>query len=128
MITELTISTGNRAELIDITGLVQDAVRDSDVSSGCASSLPHTTAGLTLNENWDPAVRDDAIRMLDELVPQSAAFRHAGELARPHQAMLLGFTATIPIESGALVMGTWRGVPRGVDGPRRQGDRQDLAD
>ena len=123
MITELTITTGNRAELIDITGLVQDVVRDSDVSSGlCILFCPHTTAGLTLNENWDPAVRDDAIRSLDELVPQSAAYRHAEGNSHAHiKAMLLGFSATIPIESGALMMGTWQGVFLGeFDGPRRR--------
>ncbi|NLD74599.1 MAG: YjbQ family protein [Chloroflexi bacterium] len=123
MISELTVSTGNRTELIDITGLIQDVVRESEVSSGlCYVFVPHTTAGLTLNENWDPAVRDDAIRTFDELVPQSPAFRHAEGNSSAHiKAMLLGFSAVIPIESGNLMTGTWQGVFLGeFDGPRRR--------
>ncbi|HUS80063.1 MAG TPA: secondary thiamine-phosphate synthase enzyme YjbQ [Armatimonadota bacterium] len=123
MITELTISTGNRTELIDITAPIRDVVRESEVQSGvCVLFCPHTTAGLTLNENWDPAVRDDAIRTLDALVPASPLYRHAEGNSPAHiKAMLLGFSASIPIEAGDLVLGTWQGVFLGeFDGPRRR--------
>ncbi len=123
MITELTISTGNRTELIDITALIRDVVRDSEVQSGvCVVHCPHTTAGLTLNENWDPAVRDDAMRAFDALVPAKTDYRHAEGNSPAHiKAMLLGFSATVPILAGDLVLGTWQGVYLGeFDGPRRR--------
>jgi len=123
MITELTIQTGNRAELIDITALIRDVVAESEVQAGiCVVYLPHTTAGLTLNENWDPAVQDDAVRTLEALVPPRSDYRHAEGNSPAHvKAMLLGCSVTVPILAGDLVLGSWQGVYLGeFDGPRRR--------
>lgn len=123
MIKELQVRTGTRCELIDITQMVEDVVRESDVTEGnCTIFLPHTTAGVTLNENWDPAVRDDALRALDRLVPASGVYRHAEGNSPAHiKAMLLGFSATIPVSEHRLVIGPWQGVLLGeFDGPRHR--------
>jgi len=123
VLTELTVQTGSKSELIDITPLVQEVVDASGADSGiCYLFVPHTTAGLTLNENWDPAVRDDALRALDRLVPRGGVYHHAEGNSPAHiKAMLLGFSAAVPFESGHLLLGTWQGIYLAeFDGPRRR--------
>jgi len=123
VIGELEVRTGVRCELIDITQLIEEVVRESGISEGlCLVILPHTTAGITLNENWDPAVRDDALRALDRLVPQTGPYRHAEGNSPAHiKAMMLGFSVTIPVHANHLVLGPWQGVLLGeFDGPRRR--------
>jgi secondary thiamine-phosphate synthase enzyme len=120
---EFDIRTGTQSELVDITPQVRDVVRKSGVTEGiCYLFIPHTTAGLTLNENWDPAVQDDILRALDNLVPRSGSYRHAeGNSAAHIKAMLVGFSATIPIQNAALAPGTWQGVFLAeFDGPRHR--------
>ena len=78
MLIELTVRTRMRTELVDITAQVLEVVRRSQVSCGvCHLFVPHTTAGLTLNENWDPSVREDIIGALDKIVPRAGDYRHA---------------------------------------------------
>ncbi len=123
MLIELAIRTGNQAELVDITAQVQEVVQHSEIQSGlCIIFVPHTTAGLTLNENWDPSVREDALRTLSKLVPRSGEYRHAEGNSPAHiKAMLLGFSATIPVEQGRLILGTWQGIYLAeFDGPRQR--------
>jgi secondary thiamine-phosphate synthase enzyme len=123
MIAQLEISTKSRAELVDITAEVQRTVREHGVQSGiCYVFVPHTTAGVIVNENWDPTVRADILMELDKIVPWNDNYRHAeGNTAAHIKASLVGSSQTIPVEDGRLVLGTWQGIFLAeFDGPRRR--------
>lgn len=123
MLKELTVRTGAQNEFVDITLQVQEAVRASGVVSGvCYLFVPHTTAGLVLNENWDPSVREDILRALNRLVPAVGDYRHEEGNSPAHiKATLVGFSATIPVENSRLALGTWQGVYLAeFDGPRQR--------
>jgi secondary thiamine-phosphate synthase enzyme len=119
---ELEVKTRTRVEFQDITSQVQQAVAESDVQEGlCHLFVPHTTAGLTLNENWDPDVRGDLVRALAAMIP-SVPYRH-GEGNSPAHLMstLVGASETLLVSSGRLVLGSWQGVYLAeFDGPRRR--------
>ncbi len=117
------ISTQSRQEFRDITPQVQEVVRRSGVREGlCYLFCPHTTAGLTLNENWDPTVRHDIGLALDTLVPDRPDFRHAEGNAPAHvKTTLVGSQLTLLVSEGRLVLGSWQGVFLAeFDGPRRR--------
>jgi secondary thiamine-phosphate synthase enzyme len=123
MITRLEINTRSTAELVDITAAVQQAVQEKGMQSGiCHVFVPHTTAGLTLNENWDPSVRADMLMELDKIVPWNDGYRHSeGNSAAHIKASLMGFSQNILVEDGRLVLGTWQGIYLAeFDGPRRR--------
>jgi secondary thiamine-phosphate synthase enzyme len=117
----LSIKTNKRTELIDITGIVENALKKSKVTDGvCIVFCPHTTAGLTINENADPSVRKDIINALNKLVPENAGYSHSEGNADSHiKSSLFGPTLSIIIEQGQLCLGTWQGVYFcESDGPR----------
>jgi secondary thiamine-phosphate synthase enzyme len=117
------VSTQSRQEFRDITPQVQEVIRRSGVREGlCYLFCPHTTAGLTLNENWDPTVRHDLGLMLDVLVPDRPDFRHAEGNAPAHvKTSLVGSQLTLLVSEGRLVLGSWQGVFLAeFDGPRRR--------
>jgi len=121
MIQRFTVRTSHRTEFIDITREVQDAVRSSGVTDGvCTVFIPHTTAGVTINENADPYVMRDIIDILNALVPQSAEYRHAEGNADSHaKASLIGCSLNVLVENGKLLLGTWQGIYFcEFDGPR----------
>ena len=122
MIRELEVQTRSHSELRDVTAEVQKVVSDSGVSDGlCHIFVPHTTAGLTLNENWDPDVRGDLVRALEAMVP-NVSFRH-GEGNSPAHLLssLLGASQTLFVRSGKLVLVSWQGVYLAAfAGPRRR--------
>lgn len=123
MMAQLEINSGSRAEMVDITAEVQRAVREQGMQSGvCHVFVPHTTAGLTLNENWDPSVRADILMELDKFVPWDDNYRHAEGNAAAHiKTSLVGSSQTILVEDGRLVLGTWQGIYLAeFDGPRRR--------
>jgi len=108
---------------MDITPLVRDIVHKSKIENGlCYVFVPHTTAGITINENADPSVRQDILTGLDKLVPWQGDYTHLEGNAAAHiKASLVGSSETIPIEKGDLVLGTWQGVFFAeFDGPRRR--------
>jgi secondary thiamine-phosphate synthase enzyme len=123
MIAQLEISTKSRAELVDITAEVQRMVREKGMQNGvCHVFVPHTTAGVTLNENWDPTVRADILMELDKIVPWHDNYHHAEGNAAAHiKASLVGCSQTLLVEDGRLVLGTWQGIFLAeFDGPRRR--------
>jgi len=120
-IEQLEIKTQGHQTFHDITAQVQAAVRESGITEGiCFLFCPHTTAGLTLNENWDPAVRDDMCLGLDAVSPPRSEYRHGEGNSPAHlKASLLGASLTVLISGGKLLLGSWQGVYLAeFDGPR----------
>ncbi|MBI4758896.1 MAG: YjbQ family protein [Chloroflexi bacterium] len=123
MIRELRLSTPARTAFLDITAQIEGAVRDSGVRSGvCHVFVPHTTAGITINENADPSVRQDLLATLSRLVPANGHYRHLEGNADAHvKASLVGSSVTLFIQDGRLIFGTWQGVYFcEFDGPRQR--------
>jgi secondary thiamine-phosphate synthase enzyme len=121
LLVRLTVPTKRRSQLEDVTERVQQVVNNSGVGEGiCYVIVPHTTAGVTVNEAADPAVVHDMLNYLDELVPSEAGFLHAEGNSDAHiKAALVGHSAVVPIEGGELVLGTWQGIYLAeFDGPR----------
>lgn len=121
MIRHIDVRTSARSEMVNITSQVEDVVRASGILSGvCYVFVPHTTAGVMINEGADPAVVGDILNHLDKLVPWGAAYRHReGNSASHIKASLLGTTAIVLVEDGRLVLGEWQGIFLGeFDGPR----------
>jgi len=118
---KINIKTTKRIDLIDITGQVQEIISKSKVKDGiCFVFCPHTTAGLTINENADPSVRQDIINTLNKLVPEGAGYAHTEGNADSHiKSSLFGSSLTIFVEAGQLGFGTWQGIYFcESDGPR----------
>lgn len=116
------VPTSSRSQMVDVTGRVREAVRSSGVSEGvCVVYVPHTTAGVTVNEAADPAVAQDILEHLEKLVPRGR-YRHREGNADSHiKASMMGFAAVLPVSSGDLDLGTWQGVFLcEFDGPRRR--------
>ena len=119
----LDINTRRRSEMIEITASVREAVQRTGVKSGlCLVFVPHTTAGVTINENADPDVPADLLAVLTRLVPAGAGYAHAEGNADAHvKASLMGSSVAVPVENGDLALGTWQGIFFcEFDGPRRR--------
>ncbi len=117
----INVRTSSRIEMLDITPQIQKEVKASGVSEGiCMVYVPHTTAGITINEGADPAVCRDIIDKLNSLVPAGAGYRHLEGNADSHiKATLVGSSVDIIVEGGRLVLGTWQKVFFcEFDGPR----------
>jgi secondary thiamine-phosphate synthase enzyme len=115
------IKTNKQDEMIDITNIIQDELRNSNIKSGLAIVfIPHTTAGITINENVDPDVVYDMLGILRKLVPEDVNYRHLEGNSHAHlKASIVGSSCTIIIENGRLKLGTWQGVYFcEFDGPR----------
>ncbi len=115
------VRTKRREEVIDVTVLVEQAVAKSGVRDGLVwIATPHTTAGITIQENADPTVKSDTLGLLARLIPQDGDFEHAEGNADAHiKASLVGSSQTCVVEDGRLALGTWQGVWFcEFDGPR----------
>jgi secondary thiamine-phosphate synthase enzyme len=121
MVKEISISTRSRTELVDITGQVKSVVTESGVQDGvCHVYVPHTTAGITINENADPSVREDILMELNKTIPFEDNYKHREGNAAAHiKASIVGSSETLLVERGRLVLGTWQGLFFcEFDGPR----------
>ncbi len=120
---QIEISTRGRQSFHDITADVQTAVSRSGVQDGiCFIVCPHTTAGLTINENCDADVRHDLGLGLDVVSPQRAEYRHGEGNSPAHiKSSLVGASQFVIVARGKLVLGTWQGIYLAeFDGPRRR--------
>ncbi|MDD2679436.1 MAG: secondary thiamine-phosphate synthase enzyme YjbQ [Candidatus Omnitrophica bacterium] len=118
---KINLKTNKRVELIDITAKIQSALAKAKINHGvCFIFCPHTTAGLTINENADPSVKSDIINTLNKLIPPDAGYAHSEGNADSHvKSSLFGPALTIFIENGSLSLGTWQAVYFcESDGPR----------
>ncbi len=106
------VKTGRRAHLVDITSQVAHAGQQSGVVDGvCHVYVPHTTAGVTINEGDDPEVARDIEFRLEYLVPQEAGYRHAEGNADSHiKTALIGPSCTAPVRNGKLAIGRWQAI------------------
>ena len=120
---KLDVRTTSHTQMVDITREVQKAVTSSGVTDGiCTVFVPHTTAGVTINENADPDVVRDFTTEIGKIVPWEDGYHHMeGNSAAHLKASMIGFSEQIIVEDGRLVLGTWQGVYFcEYDGPRNR--------
>jgi len=123
MLKEFKISTSKKQELIDITVEVRQIIKNSRVEKGmCVVYVPHATAGILVNENYDNSVCNDIINKLEEIAPSTGRYEHdkIDDNAHSHiKASLIGPSETLIIEEGKLILGTWQGIALvEFDGPK----------
>lgn len=120
---KINVRTNRRIELIDITDRIQEIVSKKGAKEGiCFIFIPHTTAGITINENADPSVKQDIINTLNKIFPKDSGYSHMEGNADAHiKSSILGNSLTIFVEDGQLCLGTWQGIffVEG-DGPRQR--------
>ena len=117
------VQTHSRTEFVDITPHVRDAVREAGITRGiCTVFCPHTTAGITINENADPDVVIDLLNGLERIAPYRANWRHSEGNSDAHlKSSLVGCSTQVLVEDGAPVLGTWQSVYFcEFDGPRHR--------
>lgn len=118
---KITVRTTRRTELKNVTAEIESLVRDSAIESGvCHLYVPHTTAGVIVNEGYDSDVARDMERTFDRLVPDSSLFKHTEGNSDSHiKTALVGSSETIFIERGGLALGRWQVIFFAeFDGPR----------
>lgn len=119
----LSIQTQSKQEFVNITPQIEKMVREEGISEGILLIfVPHTTAGLTINESADPHVKEDIQDQLAQVVPQSKKYKHAEGNSPAHiKSSLIGHSEELLIEKGKLQLGTWQGVFFcEFDGPRKR--------
>jgi len=121
MLKTISVHTHDRTEMLDITSEVQEVVQESNQKEGlCCIFVPHTTAGITINENDDPSVKEDILQELNKVIPFDDHYHHLeGNSAGHIKSSLVGSSVTVIIENGHLKLGTWQGICFcEFDGPR----------
>lgn len=119
----LEVRTGSKTELLDLTARIQQVVSESGVAEGlCHVFVPHTTAGVTINENADPSVKADILMVLNKIISDREAYRHLEGNSPAHiKASLVGPQLTVFVSRGRLLLGTWQGIFFcEFDGPRHR--------
>ena len=117
----LSVKTRERAEFIDITSDINKLIQKSGVTQGlCMIFVPHTTAAVTINESADPSVKSDILKILNQIIPWEANYRHLEGNSPAHiKSTLVGSSELIAIENQRLILGTWQGIFFcEFDGPR----------
>jgi len=123
MLKEITIQTNTQTQILDITVQVQNAVGESGIAEGlCCVFIPHTTAGVTINENADPSVKQDIVMELNKVIPFDDNYSHLeGNSAAHIKASIIGSSVNVPVKNNNLLLGTWQGICFcEFDGPRRR--------
>ena len=123
---KIDVRTSDRTQMIDITAKVRDAVRQTGIKNGLVHVFSlHTTGAITINENADPAVPVDILKVINKIIPWDDNYRHMeGNSAAHIKVSLFGPSETVPLENGSLVLGTWQSVFFcEFDGPRRRNVR-----
>lgn len=121
MNTTLTVKTTSKTQLIEITGDIERSIQSEGIDDGvCLLFVPHTTAGITINESADPSVKSDILMVLNKMVPWKEAYRHLEGNSPAHiKSSIVGSSELIAVEGGRLKLGTWQGVFFcEFDGPR----------
>ena len=121
MLKEITIQTNTQTQILDITAQVQKAVSESGIIEGlCCVFVSHTTAGVTINENADPSVKQDILMELNKIIPFNDNYSHLeGNSAAHIKASIIGSSVNIPVKNNNLLLGTWQGICFcEFDGPR----------
>jgi len=120
---DIPVKTRSRTELVDITDAVQTAIREAGIRDAlCMIFVPHTTAAVTINENADPTVKDDILKVVNKVIPWDDGYRHSeGNSAAHIKSTLVGASELVAISGGKLQLGTWQGIFFcEFDGPRRR--------
>jgi secondary thiamine-phosphate synthase enzyme len=119
----LKVKTSKREVLLEITDRIRKIVKDSNIQDGvCRIFVPHTTAGITINENADPAVMKDIVNFLAHLIPRNSNFSHREGNSDAHiKSSLTGPSLEILIHENNIILGTWQGIMLAeYDGPRNR--------
>jgi secondary thiamine-phosphate synthase enzyme len=123
MTKQVTVATRSKTELVDISSEIEKIVEDSGIKDGvCWVFVPHTTAGISINEGADPSVKRDILSRLDKLVPSGERYEHLEGNAPAHiKTSIVGSSETLIIENGKLLLGTWQSLYLcEFDGPRHR--------
>lgn len=123
MIRYINVKSKHRTEFINITQQIEREVKESGVKDGvCFIMIPHTTAGVTINEGADPSVQRDIQMVFSRLIPHEAGYQHREGNSDAHiKSSIVGATTHIPIEEGKLLLGTWQSIYFcEFDGPRHR--------
>ncbi len=123
MLKYLNVKSSSRTEFVDITAQVQEEITEAGMESGvCYVYVPHTTAGVTINEGADPSVQEDMLSTLSRLVPQDPQYRHAEGNSDAHvKSSMIGASLSVPVHEGKLILGTWQAIFFAeFDGPRHR--------
>ncbi|MEW6570478.1 MAG: secondary thiamine-phosphate synthase enzyme YjbQ [Nitrospirota bacterium] len=123
MVRYINVKSKSRNEFIDITQMVQNMVKEAGVAKGlCHLYIPHTTAGITINEGADPSVQRDILNTLSRLIPHEMNYAHREGNADAHiKSSLVGTSVNVIIEEGKLLLGTWQSIFFcEFDGPRHR--------
>jgi len=120
---KLNIKTTSKVEIIDITNAIKDAISKLNKNDGIVLVyVPHTTAGITINENYDPMVGADILNILDRIAPNNLNYKHIEGNADAHiKASLIGSSIMLILENGEIKIGKWQGILFcEFDGPRNR--------
>ena len=120
---KISVKTGDRTQMIDITSKVREVIRESGIKNGLVHVFSlHTTAAITINENADPAVEMDILKTINKIIPWDDHFKHMeGNSAAHIKVSLFGPSEIIPLENGSMVLGTWQSIFFcEFDGPRNR--------
>lgn len=123
MTKQITVATRSKTELVDISSEIEKIVERSGIKDGvCWVFVPHTTAGISINEGADPSVKRDILSRLDKLVPSAERYEHLEGNAPAHiKTSIVGSSETLVIEKGRLLLGTWQSLYLcEFDGPRHR--------